>query len=201
MTLPVVLQRVKDLGYAVFDGEAEYDLNLVAVRSSDMTPDVFNDLFTCSYKVKGPNGRMQWITRSWKCTTDPGLYWLNRGNVKGTAVLCPGQYRGVYRIDKHAGKYYALCQRNGPVRCFRDSNRDSVIDMDPDSITEGSRYGINIHRATSRAGRETQDVGMYSAGCTVLPSPDDFSELMGLARKQVEVNGWESFTYTLLEAW
>ena len=109
MSLPVVLQQVKALGYKVFDGDAEYDLNIVGIRSKDDTPNVFNDLMTVSYKVKG-----QWYTRSWQCTTDPGTYWLNNPmNVKGTALLVPGQYRGVYKLDKHAGQYLALCQRNG----------------------------------------------------------------------------------------
>jgi len=194
MSLPVVLQQVKDLGYKVFDGDAEYDLNIVGIRSKDNTPNVFNDLMTVTYKVKG-----QWYTRSWQCTTDPGAYWLNNpGNVKGTALLVPGQNRGVYKLDKHAGQYLALCQRNGPVRCYRDpdgSDEHSAIDG---SITEGM-YGINIHRASYR--RTSTRVDKWSAGCQVFSSPDDFDAFIKLCKKQVSVNGWESFTYTLLEEW
>ena len=90
-----------------------------------------------------------WITRTWECTTDPGAYWLeNPMNAGGTAILVPGQYRGVYKIDKHRGLYDALCQRGGTVKCYRDKNKDDVIDMDPDSVTEGM-YGINLHKAGS----------------------------------------------------
>ena len=87
MSLPVVLQRVKALGYKVFDGDADYDLNIVGIRSKDTTANTFNDLMTVSYKVKG-----QWYTRSWECTTDPGLYWMhNPMRVEGCAQLVCGQ--------------------------------------------------------------------------------------------------------------
>lgn len=194
MSLPVVLQRVKTLGYQVFDGAADYDLNIVAVRSKDDTANVFNDLITATYKVKG-----QWFTRSWQCTTDPGLYWLrNPGNVKGTALLVPGQYKGVYKLDKHAGKYLALCQRNGPVKVYRDADGSDHHSALSGSVDEGF-FGINIHRASYR--RASTQVDRWSAGCTVFANPDDFAELIKLCKKQVETNGWESFTYTLLEEW
>jgi hypothetical protein len=37
-------------------------------------------------------------------------------NSKGCAILKEGQYKGVYEIDLHNGKYEAICQRLGPVR-------------------------------------------------------------------------------------
>jgi len=194
MSLPIVLQQVKALGYKVFDGDAEYDLNIVGIRSKDNTPNVFNDLMTVHYKVKG-----QWITRSWQCTTDPGLYWMNNPmNVAGCAQLCLGQYRGAYKISKHRGQYDALCQRGAKVRVFRDPDKDDTFDQDEGSIIEGM-FGINIHRASYR--RTSTQVDKWSAGCQVFANPDDFAEVMKLAKKQVSVNGWESFTYTLLEEW
>ena len=194
MSLPVVLQRAKSLGYKVFDGDADYDLNIVGIRSKDTTPNVFNDLMTVHYKVKG-----QWFSRSWACTTDPGLYWMqNPMKVTGCAQLCLGQYRGAYKIDKHAGQYSALCQRGAEVKIFRDPDKDDTFDQNSESIVEGY-FGINIHRASYR--RTSTQVGKWSAGCQVLADPDDFKALMALAKKQVEVNGWESFTYTLLEEW
>ena len=52
-----------------------------------------------------------------QCTTLPGLYWLeNPMNSKGCAILKEGQYKGVYEIDLHNGKYEAICQRLGPAR-------------------------------------------------------------------------------------
>ena len=36
-------------------------------------------------------------------------------DIRGTAILVPNQYRGVYAIRKHLGKYDAICQTNGKV--------------------------------------------------------------------------------------
>jgi hypothetical protein len=196
MGLPVVLQRVEDLGYRVFDGVAEYDLNIVGIRSRDTTVNAFNDLMTVSFKVKG-----QWYTRSWACTTDPGLYWLNNpGRREGTAILCPGQYRGCYKLGKHRGSYTALTQAK-PVRVFRDPDRDNEHDTVGVSTQEGL-FGINIHRASRK--RVSTRVDKWSAGCTVFADGTpggDFDEFIKLCKKQVSVTGWDSFTYTLLEEW
>ena len=110
MSLPVVLQRCRALGYKVFEGE--WDLNVVAVRSADQTPNVFNDLITVSTLVDS-----QWTTWSFQCTTDPGLYHLrNPSRVEGTAALCPGQYRGSHKLGLHRGRH-SRKQMVGRVRC------------------------------------------------------------------------------------
>ena len=93
----------------------------------------------------------------------------------------------------HGGKYEALCQRNGKVSVWRDNNKDQILDR------EGNHhqgYGINIHRASAYS--TTQNVERYSAGCTVIANPEDFDVFLNLCKKQVSVNGWEKFTYTLL---
>ena len=191
MILPPLLQRVQDLGYATFDG-GDYDLNIVGIRTKSREANEFDDIMTCTYKERG-----RWVTKYWPCTTDPGTYHLDKpSRVAGTAILVPGQYRGVYRLDLHAGKYEALCQRNGKVKVYRDNNRDEILDMDPDTVQEGF-FGINIHRASSK--RTTTTVDRYSAGCQVLASPTDFSELTTLAHHQVNERGWDTFTYTLIE--
>jgi hypothetical protein len=147
---------------------------------------------TCTYKEGG-----RWVSKYWPCTTDPGLYWLdNPSRIDGTAILVPGQYRGTYVLDKHRGKYEALCQRSGKVKVFRDSNKDNILDMDPNSVVEGF-FGINIHRAGSK--RKSTQVEKWSAGCQVIADPADFAELIVLARMQLEKRGWGKFTYTLIE--
>jgi hypothetical protein len=198
MSLPIVIQRAKDLGYAVFEGDADYDLNIIGIRSKDTTVNTFNDLMTCSYKVKG-----QWYTRSWRCTTDPGLYWLNNpGRVEGTAILCPGQYRGAYKLGKHRGSYNALVQKGAKVRVYRDADRDAEHDRVDSSIVEGY-FGINIHRASRK--RASTRVDKWSAGCQVFADGTpggDFDEFMKLCKKQVHHHPtWTTFSYTLLDAW
>ena len=185
---PVLLDYVSSLGHAVFEN-GEYNLNIIGIRSKDHKPNCFDDRICVVFRDE-----QGWITRTWECTTDPGRYWLeNPMNVGGTAILVPGQYRGVYKIDKHAGKYDALCQRGGTVKTYRDSNKDDIIDLDVQSITEGM-YGINIHKA----GTDSTQVNKWSAGCQVFSHSKDFDEFMSIC--YAARNKWgNSFSYTLID--
>jgi hypothetical protein len=188
--LPPILQRVQALGFAVFEN-GNFDLNLVGIRSKNRQSNKFDDMMTCTYKEGG-----RWVTKYWACTTDPGTYWLEHpSRVAGTAILVPGQYRGCYRLDKHQGRYEALCQREGKVQVYRDPNMDEILDMSSDTIQEGF-YGINIHRASTK--RASTQVDRWSAGCQVIADKADFAELILLCHEQVE-RGFKTFTYTLIE--
>ena len=193
MSLPVVLQRCADLGYKVFTDEI--DLNIVAIRSADQAPNVFDDLLTISYRKGG-----QWYTRSWSCTTDPGLYHLhNPGRLEGTAALCPGQYRSSHTLGKHRGRYTALTQC-GPVRVFRDPSGGDYHALGEGSTIDEGLFAIAIHRAS--ATRASTQVDRWSAGCIVLSDPDDFAEVIKLAKAQVRTHPtWTRYSLTLLEEW
>ena len=115
-------------------------------------------------------------------------------NVSGTAILCPGQYRGAYRVDKHQGQYDALCQRGAPLSVWRDADLDSVHDMSDVTIATGY-FGINIHKA----GRSSSQVDKWSAGCQVFKNEGDFNEFMMTIRASEKRFG-NSFTYTLIES-
>jgi hypothetical protein len=185
---PELLNYAKSLGYTVFE-TGEFNVNIIGIRSANHQPNRFDDKIHCIYR----DGTGEWFHKSWPCTTEPGKYWLeNPTNVNGTAVLVPGQYRGVWKIDKHQGKYDALCQRNGKVKVYRDDNLDEVIDCDPDSITEGF-YGINIHKA----GAHSTQIDRWSAGCQVFANSADFDEFMAICRQACERWG-NSFSYTLI---
>ncbi len=191
--LPPLLAQVEKLGFKAFTKGA-YNLNIIGIRSKQRVANEFDDLMCCVYRESkdGP-----FIAKYWPCTTDPGTYWLeNPMRVDGTAIMAPGQYRGAYRLDLHAGKYEALCQREAPIKVFRDSNRDEILDMEPDSLAEGF-FGCNIHKA----GKHSTQVNKWSAGCQVLRE-GDFYELMALVYKQIEHHPtWTKFTYTLIEEW
>jgi hypothetical protein len=200
--LPPVLERIQSLGFKVFTN-GDYNLNLFGIRSPDRVSGTYDDLLGCAYKVDG-----QWVVRYWAATTDPGLYYReNPANVKGTAILVPGQYSGVYTIDMHAGKYLALCQRNGPVTVWRDNDLDRVLDEDLE--TDTGYFGINIHASSSTPYDQARDrdedsgVGKWSAGCQVHATTTGFREMMDLVNKQIEAHpSWEkAFTYTLLDQW
>ena len=190
--LPPVLQHMRSLGYAVFE-KGDYNLNLFGVRSCARDSNKFDDYLGCAYKDRG-----MWRVEWWEATTDPGQRILAKPiNKKGAAILCPGQYRGVYKIDLHSGRYKALCQRGGPVWVWRDANKDHVLDMDDGNREEGY-FGINIHK---RIAGEHDSVNGASAGCQVFRYTSSFYRVMELANRQVRKHGSNSFTYTLLEQW
>lgn len=175
--------------YRFFDGAKAYDVNIIGVRRMKGTPNKFDDMIVAIYRDRSK----KWCVNSYPITTDPGVYHLkNPSRVAGTAILVPGQYRSVYKIDKHRGKYEALCQRGGQVAVYRDGNKDSRHDMDPDTEQEGF-FGINIHKA----GNSSTNVDRWSAGCQVFKNASDFEEFMDIMRHARDIWG-NSFTYTLL---
>jgi hypothetical protein len=197
--LPPILIQVKSLGHKVFEGDHAYDLNIIGIRSDNHRSNRFDDLLCCAYRERegGP-----FVIKYWPATTDPGTFCLEHpevyGTAAGTAIIVPGQYRGAYKLDLHRGKYEALCQRNGPIKVYRDGNRDDIIDMDPSTIQEGF-FGCNLHKA----GANSTNVDKWSAGCQVFARDSDFEELLFLAHKQIETHPtWApTFTYTLIREW
>ena len=196
--LPPVLQHLKSLGHEIM-WEGDYHLNLFGIRSTDTKPNSFDDIMGVAYTVDG-----LWKVEVWPATTDPGTYYLeNPSNVNGTAILCPGQYHA-WKIDLHAGKYEALCQRAASVTVWRDNNRDDILDHPVGSEASGY-YGINLHRSSLYTDTveeaETASVGKWSAGCQVHARIDAFDEMMKLAHMQEDTLGIDVFTYTLMDQW
>lgn len=190
MPLPDILQRVEAAGHAIFTG-GYYNLNIIGIRSEECTAGEFDDRLAVAYRDE--HG---WVARYFQITTDPGVGYLNSPiNSDGTAILIPGQYRGVYAIGLHRGQYEALVQRNGTVRVWRDADKDDELDFLPDSEDEGY-FGINIHRATPYSTAVSNN--RASAGCQVFADPIEFDFFMTLCNSQVVHNGWDKFTYTLL---
>lgn len=189
-TLEEVKTAVLSKGYSWFEN-GDYNLNIVGIRNSEVGKNVtnlFDDLITISFKING-----EWRFIDYPITTDPGTKWIQKHNLKdGFARLVPGQYRGVYKIDLHLGKYEALCQRLGDVEVWRDINRDTTYDEL--KKTKGM-YGINIHKA----GKSSTWVNDWSGGCNVFKNEDDFNKFMGIVRNAAKVWG-NKFTYTLIES-
>ena len=178
-------------GYAYFT-KGNYNLNIIGVRSNqnNKVTNKYDDCLVVIYNTG--NG---WKRSIYNITTEPGLSIMKApSNVKGTAILAPGQYRGTYKIDKHLGKYDALCQRNKVVKVYRDNNRDEIYDYKPETIDSGM-FGINIHRSNEFWTRTTID--NYSAGCQVFNDPKEFNSFMTLVKKSAAIYG-NSFTYTLI---
>jgi hypothetical protein len=185
-----IIAEMKRLGYAVFErDDKEFNLNLVGVRSKENKTDKFNDSMYVFYRFNGA-----WQLWQYQITTDPGLYWLlNPMNVNGTAILKPGQYRGLWKIGLHLGLYEALVQA-APCTVIRDYDRDANLDYDSGREDTGI-FGINCHHA--HASGVSYEVGKWSAGCQVFAGIDDWYLFMQRCRYAMASFG-NSFTYTLL---
>lgn len=191
ITTKALIEAVEKLGHSVFKGDTKpYNLNIVGIRAIKPATNRFNDLMCVFWKYEG-----QWNIYKMQCTTLPGLHWLeNPMNPKGCAILKEGQYKSTYSVDKHNGKYLALCQRLAPVTVYRDDDKDREYDMIASTEQRGM-FGINIHRAS--AYKELERVNKNSAGCQVIQDPNEYKIHMDIVKKAVEVWG-NSFTYTLI---
>lgn len=184
---------VKSKGYAWFndDKNKNYDVNIVGVRNmltGDKVTNVFDDYITISFKENGI-----WKFYCWNATTDPGKKGVMEfHNKKGVARLVPGQYRRTWQVDKHQGKYDALCQRLNNVNVWRDSDRDLIFE---NMLIDTGMFGINIHKA----GQDSTWVENWSEGCTVFKRVKDFDVFMSICKKAVKIHG-NAFTYTLLQS-
>ena len=189
-------KAVKAKGYVWFDDASNktYDVNIIGVRNNapsiaDKVTNVFDDHLTLSFKDESLN----WQSYCWMGTCDPGKKGVMEfHNNKGVARLVPGQYRGVWKIDKHQGKYDALCQRNGNVTVWRDANRDLLFE---EKVTDTGMIGINIHKA----GQDSTWVENWSEGCQVFKRVKDFDVFMSICRKAAKIHG-NKFSYTLIES-
>ena len=168
-------KTVKEKGYTYFKGPGNYDVNIVGVRNSDTgktVTNLFDDKITLSYKLDGV-----WQYHEWDNTTEPGKKGVTQyHNANGVARLVPGQYRGVYAISKHQGKYEALCQRLGNVTVWRDKNKNMTFD---EVETDTGMFGINIHKA----GSVSNFVENWSEGCQVFKRSKDFDAFMKIINK------------------
>jgi hypothetical protein len=172
----------------------ERGLNLVGIRNTltgQIDKDTFNDqLVLMFYQDRRP------CLLTMAMTTDPGRAWRVAPITEaGTAIMVAGQYRELWRIGSHRGRYAALVQ-NAPCEVYRDRNGDAALDFDELAIERG-QFGINLHRTAIN--HSPQLVDRWSAGCQVVADYDDFSLAMALCRKY-ERGGQDTFDYTLFEA-
>ena len=175
-------------GYTFFT-KGDYNLNIIGVRhKGSKITNHFDDCLVVIYNTANEQN----IKRIFVCTTLPGKKAMEHPmQIKGTAILKEGQYRGAYQIGYHKGKYKALCQAK-PLPVYRDGNKDDKFDLNPLSIDKGI-FGINIHKA----GDNSTLVDGWSYGCQVLSKSIDFNALMRLVERSAGIYG-NSFTYTLI---
>jgi len=181
-------------GYKWFNDDANksYDVNIIGIRNSafgQKVTNMFDDLLTVSFKDE----KGVWQYFEWAATTEPGKKGVMQyHNSKGVARLIPNQYRTTWAIDKHQGKYDALCQRLNNVDVWRDNNKNLTFD---EILKDSGMFGINIHKA----GQDSTWVENWSEGCQVFKRVKDFDEFMKICKKAAKIHG-NKFSYTLLES-
>lgn len=175
------------LGHA-FWGTKDYDLLLFGIRAAGTASDTFDDAIGCRY-FEGGVLRVE----VWKATTDPGRPGLlTPSRPQGCAVLPDGQYRGLWEVGLHKGKYEALLQRT-PVAVWRDNNLDAFLDFDSAPLDPPALIGLNCHRA----GADSPIVGAWSQGCQVHKRSATFDRMMQLVRNQKAAGRGTTYSYTL----
>ena len=193
MTREGIKSAVKAKGYVWFNDDANksYDVNIVGVRNllpGRKVTNVFDDKMTLSYKDKTGAERFH----EWDITTDPGAKAMREfHNPAGVFRLIPGQYRGMWAIGLHQGKYEAMRQVK-PCKGWRDKNKDMIFDET--LVVEGT-FGINGHRSNPKT--QSEYVENWSEGCQVFKRLKDFIEFMAIMNKAKAIHG-NSFSYTLL---
>jgi len=188
--LNTLITSMKSKGYKVYESDVKpFNLNIVGVRESNPTTNLFNDTITTFWKYKG-----KWNSLEFQATTLPGLKYLETPmNPKGCAILVPNQYRGVWQLGTHY-TYTALVQTGGKVDVYRDEDKDTNYDMLDNTIISGY-FGINIHKASEG---ERKTVDGYSAGCQVFQNSDEFELFIDICKKAEKYWG-NSFSYTLID--
>ena len=187
-----IKKAVEAKGYVWFNDDENkgFDVNIVGIRNSSVgnaVTNVFDDYMTLSYKENGV-----WKFHQWAITTDPGTKAVKEyHNPNGVARVVPNQYRGMWAVGKHQGKYEAMTQVK-PVKVYRDKNKDMTFN---ETVIQEGLFGINGHRSNPTS--ESTYVENWSEGCQVFKRVKDFSEFMSVINKSKNIHG-NSFTYTLI---
>lgn len=173
-------------------------INIVGIRVQDSSNE-FSDRICVLYI----DARGREVIETFRATTKAGKHWLlNPLNSKGTAIVCEGQYLGVYKIGIHnrsrPSRSYEALEQKGIMKYFRDNDRDSEHDY-TGPIYEGN-YKTNIHRSGKTGW--SRFVDKWSAGCQVIAGVESngqtsWERFMYLCKLSAKKYG-NSFTYTLL---
>lgn len=208
LTIDKIFSFYEKMGYTFFTN-GNYNMNNGAIRSINTESDKFDDIYFQLYKVN-----TMWKLDKYLCTTDPGKHWLfNPMNVNGTSIVMKGQHFGTHKLGYHRNSYLALVQKK-ELPYVRDNNRDSKLDFSLFEDEKNIKYGIqgfNHHRASEW--KTLFNVGKYSAGCTVIQNPQEYSRFINNCKRQIIVregnpnisindilnSKYNSFTYTLFE--
>jgi len=177
-----------------------YNLNLIAVRSENSVSDSFDDNLYIIYRSEDSRFKIH----EFPITTDPGKHWLlNPMNVKGCAILVPGQYKSVFQIGGRHKDYEAL-EQCAPMFYVRDNDKNNILNFDlyrnPELRKIHGFWDViksNIHRSSPTG--LSNLVNRWSASCQVLQKRSDFDTLIALSHKNKANGHGDKLSYVLLE--
>jgi len=171
LTVTNVERMYKNLGYPLF--YSPYDLNIFGVRALDPNTNTFND-WLCVLFTGDDHAR---YVRVFPGTTDPGTHWLKFPmNPAGTAIVAEGYYRKLWTLGLHRGK--PGLRQLGDVKVWRDRDKDHLAEIG--GAFQIGWFAINMHRA----GRFSQLIGRWSAGCQVFQKKADLLQMLDYVRDQ-----------------
>ena len=163
-------------------------VNIFAIRCETGT-DEFDDIIGIAYY----DSFGDFSLHTFKGTTEPGRFYLNNPlREEGCAIMVENQYLGVYEVGPHGRTGYEACRQAKNIKVYRDNNGNNQHDLDPSTIQEGIFY-TNIHH-----GWDAAKVGKNSAGCIVIQSKQQFTNIfMPLVKQSAKLCG-KRFSFTLL---
>lgn len=198
-----IIDTMRSKNFTVFEGLGQsgtyrdFDLNLIGIRNSSNISNFFDDWYVCFYRLN-----KKWNIHYYNATLDPGRDELTHPSFpeaqsRGTFILKEGiQFKSAWTLGYHGGgnwRHIALLQ-TGIVTGYRDNDRDTLLDCEPQSITSGF-YGINHHAASLWSVIPT--VGRYGAGCQVIQDPNHHQQQANLWVRSASIWG-PKFSYGIL---
>lgn len=181
-------------GYPFFE-RGNFNLNFFGVRQHDhdsQRPGQWDDVMGLMYR----HPKKGWLHFLYEASVDAGSYYTrNPMNPSGTAFMKEGHYGGLYARGKHSGRFEALRQVSS-VTVYRDNDRDSVIDLHPDTTQQGM-FWINVHCSFERNSNYKS-----SAGCQVTRarySDDEYWQFLWHFDESAKIWG-NKFSYTLFDS-
>jgi len=162
------------------------EINLLGIRANYVATNAWDDTLVITY-INDNNEEKVVIFKNF--TTDPGYYFLKTKllNPKGCAFLKEGNYKNMFTVGLHLGKYKALKQYSN-ITVYRDADKDDNLEFGNE---ESGYFGINLHHGFNSA-----VIFNNSAGCQVLKSPKDLDVVVALAEKHETLYG-AGIDYTL----
>lgn len=174
------------------EGDDVVNIVYIAGCNEDGTPNdnrinAFDDLrLVLRVGKDGPT-----ILGAWQATIETGVIFTQNPiaeDGKGAARIAWG-HQTAWQVGLHRGAYEALVQTGGPVRVYRDNNKDYKREGDP---IDTGYFGINQHHAYS-APRD--DIGRNSAGCLVGRMIKSHQEFMDIVKSDSRYRAKRAFVF------